>query len=286
MKKLLIALLGLCGASASLAADLLQIEPLPRLYQTETDALLSTRSPEIFGLLPYEQNYLMETYSNGNFRYPKRMRHDEIKFQISVALPIWRGIFGKNSVLAGSYTQTSWFQMSNVKDSAPFRETNYKPQLFVSWAMKTPLWGGWQLSEVESGVLHQSNGRDDLTKKSRSWNRIYTRLSATNGAWRVQLKPWWRIPEKAKDDDNPDIQDYRGHADVVIDYYTKTHQVHLKGHYNPRSGYGGVQLSYSYPLGKYWRIYAQYFGGYGESLIDYNQNIQRIGLGFSLNNVF
>lgn len=94
------ALLALSSASASL---------LP--YQSRT-ALLLTQAPDNFvGLRPYEQNYLMETFSNKNYNYPENMRHDEIKFQISVALPLWKDILGKNSVLAGSYTQRSWFSL-------------------------------------------------------------------------------------------------------------------------------------------------------------------------------
>ena len=45
--------------------------------------------------------------------------------------------------------------------------------------------------------------------KSRSWNRLYARTSAIKGNWIVEFKPWWRIPESKKDDDNPDIKKYR-----------------------------------------------------------------------------
>ncbi len=280
MKKI-IALLCLSASSYAMAYD-----GLPKLYQTETDALLHKNSTEIFGLVPYDDNYVMMTESNGNFAYPKKMQHDEVKFQISLAVPFWRGILGKNSVLAGAYTQTSWFQMFNTKDSSPFRETNYKPQLFLAWELDYPIWHGWKMDEFESGFLHDSNGRDNSDNKSRSWNRIYGRISFSKDNWRIQLKPWWRIPESHSSDDNPDIQDYMGHGDLIIDYYTETHQVHLKTHYNPRSGKGGAELSYSYPISRYVRLYAQYYGGYGESLLDYNKNIQRIGIGVSLNNVF
>lgn len=41
---------------------------------------------------------------------------------------------GDNSVLAASYTQRSWWQLSNKKESSPFRDTNYEPQIFIGWA--------------------------------------------------------------------------------------------------------------------------------------------------------
>lgn len=268
-------LLALSSATASL---------LP--YQSRT-ALLLTQAPDNFvGLRPYEQNYLMETFSNKNYNYPENMRHDEIKFQISVALPLWKGILGENSVLAGAYTQRSWFQFSNRGESSPFRESNYQPQLFVEWATDYDLPFGWKLVDVETGVVHTSNGRSDQQLKSRSWNRLYLRAGFSKDNWLVELKPYWRIPEKTEDDDNPDIVDYYGYGDVSVGYRLDEHILKTTARYNPRTNKGGMELSWSYPIAKYVRVYAQYYHGYGESLLDYNRSTDRIGLGISLNNVF
>ncbi|SPY34108.1 phospholipase A [Pasteurella canis] len=256
-----------------------------RPYQSKTQVLL-TKSDDFVGLLGYEENYLMATYSNGNFQKKDKTRKDEIKFKISLALPLWRGILGKNSVLAASYTQKSWFQLSNVDDSSPFRESNYEPQLFLAWKTHHLLPLGWEMQDIETGINHQSNGRNDREKLSRSWNRIYARMSATKGNWTIEIKPWWRIPEKAKTDGNPDISRYRGYADLAVGYYYQNHQIKLSGHYNPTSNKGGLEASYSYPITKNIRFYTQYYTGYGESLVDYQKNIQRIGIGISLNNVF
>lgn len=256
-----------------------------RPYQSKTQVLL-TKSDQFVGLLGYEENYLLGTYSNGNFQKKDQTRRDEIKFKISLALPLWRGIFGQDSVLAASYTQKSWFQLSNVDDSSPFRESNYEPQLFVAWKTQTALPFGWTMQDIETGINHQSNGRDDQEKLSRSWNRLYARASATNGNWTIELKPWWRIPEKAKKDDNPDISKYRGYMDMALGYYYQDHQFKIAGHYNPASNKGGLEASYSYPITPNIRFYTQYYTGYGESLVDYQKNIQRIGIGISLNNVF
>ncbi|MBE2896933.1 phospholipase A [Pasteurellaceae bacterium HPA106] len=271
---------------AVLAADLATNET--PVYHSKTELMLRKSKDNFFSLAPYEQNYIMETFSNGNFDMQdgKEKKHDEIKFQISLGLPIWRGILGENSLLGASYTQRSWFQLSNTIESSPFRETNYEPQLFLAWSTKYDLPWGWTLNDIETGFNHESNGRSDQFERSRSWNRLYARVSAHKDNWMVEFKPWWRIPEKADDDDNPDITAYRGHYDLTVGYKYDEHQVKLTGHYNLKSGKGGVLANYSYPITKQVRFYVQYYGGYGESLIDYNRRIHRIGLGISLNDVF
>ncbi len=154
-------LLALSSATASLL-------PLPKQNHTVID----TSARIICGIAVYEQNYLMETFSNKNYNYPENMRHDEIKFQIDVALPLWKGILGENSVLTGAYTQRSWFQFSNQANLRHSVESNYQPQLFVAWATDYDLPFGWKLVDVETGVVHTSNGRSDQQLKSRSWNRL------------------------------------------------------------------------------------------------------------------
>ncbi|MCB1788057.1 MAG: phospholipase A, partial [Gammaproteobacteria bacterium] len=55
---------------------------------------------------------------------------------------------------------------------------------------------------------------------------------------------------------------------------------------NIESGFsrGAVELAWSFPLGDYPYLkgYVQYFSGYGESLIDYDQYVHRIGFGLAL----
>jgi outer membrane phospholipase A len=73
-----------------------------------------------FTLYPYDTNYVIYTQTSdlnkeaiSSYNWSDNARKDEVKFQLSLAFPFWRGILGPNSVLGASYTQKSWWQLSN-----------------------------------------------------------------------------------------------------------------------------------------------------------------------------
>ncbi|EIC83527.1 phospholipase A [Serratia sp. M24T3] len=242
-----------------------------------------------FTLYPYDTNYVIYTDTSNinkqaiqSYNWAHNARHDELKFQLSLAFPIWRGIAGDNSVLGASYTQRSWWQISNSKESSPFRETNYEPQLFLAWATDYEFLG-WTLREAEYGFNHESNGRADPT--SRSWNRVYARYMAQHGNWQVELKPWYRIPESKSNDDNPDITKYMGYYQVKVGYALGDSVITVTSHYNWNTGYGSGELGWSYPITRHVRFYTQLFSGYGESMIDYNHKQTRFGIGIMMNDM-
>ncbi|WP_406641775.1 phospholipase A [Pectobacterium brasiliense] len=241
-----------------------------------------------FVLYPYESNYILYTYTSNinktaiqSYNWADEARRDEVHYQLSLGFPIWRGILGDNSLLGASYTQRSWWQLSNKSESSPFRETNYEPQVFLGWATNATF-AGWTLRDVEMGFNHQSNGRSEPT--SRSWNRAYARLMAQNGNWQVDVKPWVRFSDSK--DDNPDITKYMGHYRLRVGYVWGDSVFSAEGRYNWNSGYGGGELGWSYPLTRHVRFYTKVFSGYGESLIDYNHRQTRVGVGVTLNDMF
>lgn len=118
-----------------------------------------------FTLYPYDTNYLIYTQTSdlnkeaiASYDWAENARKDEVKFQLSLAFPLWRGILGPNSVLGASYTQKSWWQLSNSEESSPFRETNYEPQLFLGFATDYRLQVGrcamwrWGITTTLTGV--------------------------------------------------------------------------------------------------------------------------------------
>lgn len=242
-----------------------------------------------FVLYPYESNYILYTYTSSmnkeaisSYNWGDDALKDEVKFQLSLAFPLWAGIAGDDSILAVSYTQRSWWQLSNKKESSPFRETNYEPQVFVGWLTDNQF-AGWTLREIETGFNHESNGRSEPT--SRSWNRVYARAMAQNGNWQVDLKPWYRIHESEGRDDNSDITKYMGYYRLKVGYALGDSVFTTTGRYNWNTGYGGAELGWSYPISKHVRFYTQLFSGYGESMIDYNYRQTRFGIGVMLNDM-
>lgn len=102
------------------------------------------------------------------------------------------------------------------------------------------------------------------------------------GNFVLSLKPWWRIPEPADSDNNPDIEKYMGYGELRARYKFGSQVASVLWRNNFRSGgsnKGAVEVGLSGPLVRQLRWYIQYFDGYGESLIDYNHADQRAGAG-------
>ncbi|WP_243726366.1 phospholipase A [Halomonas ventosae] len=208
----------------------------------------------------------------------------EMKFQFSVKFNLVEDLFGDyGGDLHFAYTQRSWWQAYNADASSPFRETNYEPEVFIDFENRMSLLG-WTNIHNRLAFNHQSNGRSDPL--SRSWNRLILESTFVNDDWVFVLAPHWRIPE-SEEDDNPDIHRYLGYGDVTLARRLNSdNELSLMMRGNPSEGNMGSQLDYSWPLFGSIRGHMQYYYGYGESLIDYNQKSHRLSLGFSLNPLF
>jgi phospholipase A1 len=241
-----------------------------------------------FALTPHKPNYVLPlTYNSRANRSYEALEPWEIKFQLSFKFELARDFFGGN--LLFGYTQQSYWQAFNRVVSSPFRETNYEPEVMWSYLR------GRSADELRHrslvlGFVHQSNGRSQ--PESRSWNRVYANFVFEYENLYFSLKPWYRIPEHSKNDpldprgdDNPDIQTYlgRGEATVMWIRGPNRYAVMLRNNFDSPNR-GAIQVDWSYPIRGKLQGYVQYFNGYGESLIDYNHRVNRLGLGLMLNN--
>ncbi len=214
----------------------------------------------------------------------------EVNFQISLKSQVNQNdLFFEGDAVYFGITIESWWQLYNAPLSSPFRETNYQPEVFYL----TPLlWGPYGgKTGLAIGLEHQSNGQ--LKDLSRSWNRIYAELIYGRGSFVASLRPWYRLPEKRKQspldaegDDNPDIQEYLGYAQLSLAWKNPTLELSSVLRGNTSSGKGSIDTTLTFPLSGKFRGMVHYFNGYGDSLIDYNRFQHRLGFGVALTNLF
>jgi phospholipase A1 len=238
---------------------------------------------------PFKPNYFIGTYMSDPNEEPFEslsggddiLKHGEAKFQVSMKAPLWRDMFATNNDLLFAFTSTSWWQINNDDDEASnaFRETNYEPEIFVRHYGGPRLPFGGQVRAFDVGLNHESNGRTELL--SRSWNRVMGRAYMDYGDVAIALRAWYRIPESDNDDDNPHMRRYYGAGDIMVAYAPNRNT--FTAMFRPGTVENGLELTWSYPISKYLRIYTQYWNGYGESLLDYDARIKRIGIGIALN---
>jgi outer membrane phospholipase A len=181
------------------------------------------------------------------------------------------------------YTQTSLWDLESA--SKPFFDSSYKPRVFFFdpnvWRLDPSVVAG-----VEGGLGHESNGRGGA--ESRSVNIAYIKPILTLGApggWQWTLAPM--LYDYLDKEDNPDIQEYRGYVDLYASV-GKPGKWKLAGTFRHGTGAGwSSELNLSYPLRSValgnlnGYLLLQYFDGWGESLVAYNQRLPaqyRLGL--------
>jgi phospholipase A1 len=241
-----------------------------------------------FALRSHRSNYVLPfTYNASPNREPDHtgevdtVKDAEAAFQLSLKVKLWQDILGQNMDLWFGYTQRSFWQVYNSEESSPFRETNYEPEVLLNYRTDLDLFGV-RLRTITLGLNHQSNGRAEPL--SRSWNRLVGNLGFEYENFVVELKTWYRIPESEDDDDNPDIDEYMGPGELWVYYMYEGHRFGAMWRNNCRFDHnrGALQLEWAFPLGGRVSGYVQYFTGYGESMIDYDHSVDRIGIGFAL----
>jgi outer membrane phospholipase A len=212
------------------------------------------------------------------------------KFQLSFKYRIFqpkdprsRSLFDN---LYFGYTQLSLWDLS--EESKPFKDTNFRPSLFY-YLPDTGVRASWfsQLG-IQAGIEHESNGKDGTD--SRSINTVFVRPTLTwNNVLGNRLVFSPKIYYYLEKSDNPDIAQYRGYADLLVQYgdpdALELAATFRKG---TSGGRGSVDAQLTYPMGKIFGagfggyLFLDVFSGYGETLIDYNNHVNAVRIGYSI----
>ncbi|MFY3332231.1 phospholipase A [Achromobacter xylosoxidans] len=212
------------------------------------------------------------------------------RFQISAKYRLFSpsgnrpATWGENFYLG--YTQTSLWDLQG--DSMPFIDTTFNPSLF--W-LSDNMWQSenqsWRLG-MNTGVEHNSNGKagDD----SRSVNDAYIQPQfnyrfdgGSTLTFAPKVKAYFGVASE-----NSDYADYAGRVDWNLrwaqDNGAVVSAMYRQGDQRRRT----TQLDFAWPLQRTWLnmngyLHLQYFNGYGETLLGYNQrNESQFRIGLSL----
>ncbi len=182
------------------------------------------------------------------------------------------------------YTQTSLWDLQS--ESKPFLDTTFNPSAF--W-LNENIWTSpdqnWRFGG-QVGAEHQSNGKGGVDSRSINDAFVTPRLSylfddGSTLTFAPKVKAYFKVAKE-----NPNYSDYAGNVDWRLRYTHNTGAVlsamYRQGDKQRRT----TQLDMAWPLKRTWLdmngyLHLQYFNGYGETLLGYNERGRsqfRIGL--------
>lgn len=260
----------LAGEDAASASRPVAGRPPTDQVEIAHDAALRRSTRLLPGLSPYEPVYF-GVGANGGLNAKFQI---SLKYQFFDLVPVYF-----------AYSQTSLWDLHDATD--PFYNTSYRPRLFFErervWVSSSnKVWFG-----VESGLAHESNGHQ-AGSQERSIYLAYVRPRLdwmAPGDYHFFVSPMIYVYlDKA---DNPDIQDYRGYADLLFGVSKNGWRLNTTLRKGAKGHYGSVEINAILPLHStdqlfdrigarglngYW--FVQYFDGWGETILDYNLKLE------------
>lgn len=254
------------------------VEPTPDDSTSTSQTIpkeIEKASKEIFGINPRDKFSL---YQPTYFAFGK----DNLKIQFSGK---YRLANSYNLYLA--YTQTMFWNIYDT--SAPFDDINYNPEVFYRLAESDSSF----LRSIDFGMIHTSNGEEGA--KSRSINRYFVKANTVTQIKRHTLMSEFKVYNiYSKSSNNDKIIDHMGYWDLklVLTHIFVHDKQRLDIEYRFFAGKkvyniqkGGRELGLVYRFGSdnfNPAIYLQYYSGYAESLLHYDQKVSQARLGLLL----
>ena len=223
-----------------------------------------------FGL--YKDNYFTVGTTIG---HKPTSTNSDVKFQISLSIRLTNATLPWGTYLYLFYTQKTFWNV--FQESLPMHDMNFNPG--IGWT-KPFFSKDRYIGKMTLMVEHESNGRDG--PESRSWNKISLAGSAIVNDWlMVHAKYWIPIVDS---DNNRDLLDYAGLFQVGFNLTSRDKRWQGGMTFVKRRTW---HFSWNTIAEVSWRVskktnlnlFAQYYNGYGENLIDYNQFHSRLRVG-------
>jgi phospholipase A1/A2 len=184
------------------------------------------------------------------------------------------------------FTQTSFWDLQS--DSKPFEDTSYKPEFFylsrnITWKPRAV-----DALFIKAGVQHESNGRDGVTSRSTNWVYVAPILlfRLADGKSGLAIQPRIKYYFNNNDGTNPDFADYRGRAEIAIDF-GRANSFVVKSNIGFAKRGTSLTVDATYPLSRSWfqnlqiYLYVQYVNALAENLINYRERTRALRIGIS-----
>ena len=245
----------------------------------QNDSVEKKKATAIFLSQPnfsmHKDNYFI---TGTSFRDGPSTNNSDVKFQISFKYRINQKPLFDNVYSYLTYTQKSFWDV--YQKSSPFGDINFNPGLGLirPYMSKKGRLGYYSLM-----LEHESNGKDSIS--SRSWNFI-------SFNWGAEVSPKLIIDAKltipyGSLSDNPKLPKYIGYGDLAFTYIFIPQKLYAKVIVKKGADWdwrGSVETQLFFKVIPTSNLYMmlQGFHGYGENLLQYNQQASMIRFGFVL----
>lgn len=220
----------------------------------------------------YKDNYFI--VGTSTIHKPSALNSD-VKFQISLSIRLTNNTLPLGTYLFLMYTQKAFWNV--FEKSLPMHDINFNPGIGLS---RPFFYNGRYIGKVSLILEHESNGKDE--EASRSWNKVSISGSALINEWLMVHSKFW-IPI-VDGQNNRDILRYSGIWQTGFVAHTPNKNLSLGVTLVKRAGWN---LNFNTIVDFIWRVspktnlnlLLQYYNGYGENMIDYNQFHSRLRVG-------
>lgn len=201
--------------------------------------------------------------------------NSDVKFQLSIQQRITKSKLPFDTYLFIQYTQKAFWNV--FQKSMPMREMNYNPGIGLGHLFV------YKNNYIGKGYLmieHESNGKDSIY--SRSWNKVTLCASLmVNRNWETQFKIWAPIVDS---DNNRDLLKYTGIFQAGATFRTDNRRFNASVLFTKRNSKMSfnTQMEFSYKFNEKENqyLFLQFYNGYAENLLEYNQYKCMLRLGF------